>query len=110
MAALLIDPRDAQAHAAIGQLYIDTGRDEEAVTAFTRALELAPDRYETRYALATAFTRLGNTADAARQFEIFERVRREKLEERRRGIAREAEQQERQDDAIRSRVPDQGGR
>jgi tetratricopeptide (TPR) repeat protein len=110
MAALLIDPRDAQAHAAIGQLYIDTGRDEEAVTAFNRALELAPDRYETRYALATAFTRLGNTADAARQFEIFERIRREKLEERRRGIARETEQQERQEDAIRSRVPDQGGR
>jgi tetratricopeptide (TPR) repeat protein len=105
MAALLIDPRDAQAHAAIGQLYLDTGRDEEAVTAFTRALELTPDRYETGYALATALTRLGKSAEAARQFEIFERVRREKLEERRRDIASEVEQEE-----VRRRgARDQGG-
>jgi tetratricopeptide (TPR) repeat protein len=102
MAALLIDPRDAQAHAAIGQLYLDTERDEEAVTAFNRALELTPDRYETRYALATAFTRLGRTAEAARQFEVFERVRRQKLEERRRDIASEVEQGE----ALGRGVPD----
>jgi len=95
MAAVLIDPRDAQAHATIGQLYLDAGRDEDAVTAFNRALELMPDRYETRYALATAFTRLGRTAEAAREFDLFERVRREKLDERRRDIAREVEQEER---------------
>ena len=109
MAALIIDPRDAQAHAAVGQLYLDAGRDEEAVAAFNRALEVKPDRYETRYALATAFTRLGRTADAAREFELFERVRREKLDARRRDIAREVEQDE-QEDVLRKRAPDQGGR
>jgi tetratricopeptide (TPR) repeat protein len=109
MSVLLIDPRDAQAHAIIGQLYLDAGRNAEAVTAFTRALELAPDRYETRYALATAFTRLGRTAEAAREFDLFERVRREKLDERRRDIAREIEQQERQEDAHPTPVPGQGG-
>jgi tetratricopeptide (TPR) repeat protein len=96
MAVLLIDPRDAQAHAAIGQLYLDAGRDEEAVSAFNRALALMPDRYEARYGLATAFTRLGRTAEAAREFDLFERVRREKLAERRRDIARDVEQEERQ--------------
>jgi tetratricopeptide (TPR) repeat protein len=105
MAALLIDPRDAHAHAAIGQLYLDTGRNEEAVTAFNRALELMPDRYETRYGLATAFTRLGKTAEAAREFEAFERVRRQKLDERRHDIASEVEQQE----ALGKRGPDQRG-
>jgi tetratricopeptide (TPR) repeat protein len=105
MAALLINGRDAQAHAAIGQLYLDAGRDAEAVAAFNRALELMPDRYEIRYALATAHTRLGNTAEAARQLEIFDRVRREALERRRRDIANEVEQQE----ALRRGVPDQGG-
>ena len=94
MAALLIDGRDAQAHAAIGQLYLDAGRDAEAVAAFNRALELMPDRYEIRYALATAHTRLGNTAEAARQLELFERARREALEQRRRDIANEVEQEE----------------
>jgi tetratricopeptide (TPR) repeat protein len=105
MAALLIDPRDAQAHAAIGQLYLDTERDEEAVTAFNRALELAPDRYQTRYALATALTRLGRIAEAAREFDLFEHVRREKLDARRHDIASEVEQEE----ALGKRVPDQRG-
>jgi tetratricopeptide (TPR) repeat protein len=105
MAALLVDPRDGQAHAAIGQLYLQDGRDAEAVTAFNRALELMPDRYEIRYALATALARLGKTAEAARQLDIFERLRREALERRRRDIANEVEQEE----AIRAGVPDQGG-
>jgi tetratricopeptide (TPR) repeat protein len=95
MAALLIDGRDAQAHASIGQLYLDTGRDAEAVAAFGRALELKPDRFEVRYALATAHTRLGNAAEAARQLEIYDRFRREALEQRRRSIANETEQEER---------------
>jgi tetratricopeptide (TPR) repeat protein len=108
LAALFIDPHDARAHAAIGQLYLDAGRDAEAVTAFGRALELRPDGYETRYALATAFTRLGKTAEAAREFELFERVRREKLEERRRGLPREAQPDEREEDALRTRASNQG--
>ncbi|HET9832744.1 MAG TPA: tetratricopeptide repeat protein, partial [Vicinamibacterales bacterium] len=86
MAALLIDPRDAQAHAAIGQLYLDAGRHADAVVAFRRALELAPARFEVRYALATALTRDGNTAEAAKEFEIYERQRRDALERRRQDI------------------------
>jgi tetratricopeptide (TPR) repeat protein len=109
LAALLIDSRDGRAHAGIGQLYLDAGRDAEAVTAFNRALELMPERYETRYALATAYTRLGRTAEAAREFDQFERVRREKLDERRRNIAREVEQEERRGEAPRTPAPSQGG-
>ena len=94
MAALLIDRRDAEAHSAIGQLYLDSGRDAEAVAAFNRALELMPDYYETRYALATAHTRLGHTAEAARQLDLFERARREALEQSRRDFASEVEREE----------------
>jgi tetratricopeptide (TPR) repeat protein len=95
MAALLIDRRDAGAHSAIGQLYLDSGRDTEAVAAFNRALELMPGYYQTRYALATAHTRLGHTAEAARQLDLFERARREALEQSRRDFAAEAEREER---------------
>jgi len=94
MAALLIDRRDAGAHSAIGQLYLDSGRDAEAVVAFNRALELMPGYYETRYALATAHTRLGHAAEAARQLDLFERARREALEQSRRDFASEAEKEE----------------
>jgi tetratricopeptide (TPR) repeat protein len=95
MAVVLIDRRDAQTHASIGQLYLDTGRNTDAVAAFGRGLELRPAGYEVRYALATAHTRLGNTAEAARQFEIYDRLRREALDKRRRDIANEVEQEER---------------
>jgi tetratricopeptide (TPR) repeat protein len=105
MAALLIDRRDAGAHSAIGQLYLDSGRDAEAVTAFSRALELMPGYYQTRYALATAHTRLGHTAEAARQLDLFERARREALEQSRRDFASEAEREE----AVRRGLTNQPG-
>jgi tetratricopeptide (TPR) repeat protein len=92
MAALLIDRRDPQVHAAIGQVSLDAGRHDEAVVAFTRALELNANGYEVRYALATAYTRLGNSAEAARHMEIFDRQRREALEKRRRDIENEVAQ------------------
>jgi tetratricopeptide (TPR) repeat protein len=104
MAALLIDRRDAQAHASIGQLFANGGRDAEAVAAYNRALDLAPARYEIRYALAAAHRRLGNAAEAARQLDIFERARRQALERRRRDIANEVQQEE----AARTGVPDRG--
>ena len=87
IAAVVIDPRDGSTHAEIGQLLLTTGRALEAVDAFNRALELMPDRYETRYSLATAYSRLGNSAEAARQLEIFDRARRDALEKRRRELA-----------------------
>jgi Flp pilus assembly protein TadD len=105
MAALLIDAGDGQAHAAIGHLYLDAGRDMDAVTAFTRALELMPEGYETRYALATALMRLGDTAEAARQLDMFERMRRAMLEKRRRDIATDVEKEE----AVRRGLVNQGG-
>ena len=105
LAALLIDRRDAQVHAAIGQVYLDSGRNAEAVAAFNRALEMMPDRYEIRYALATALTRLGNTAEAARQLDLFDRLRREALERRRRDLANEVERE----DALRRGVAAQSG-
>lgn len=105
IAALLIDPRDAQAHAGIGQIHLDAGRDADAVTAFTRALEVMPERYETRYLLATALTRLGRAEEAARQLERFERARREALARRRHDIANDVEKEE----AIRDGQRNQSG-
>ena len=59
VAALLIDPLDAGAHAGIGQIHLNAGRDDEAVTALRRAVELSPNYTEARYALATALMRWG---------------------------------------------------
>ena len=69
-------PARCQAHAAIGQLFLDAERDADAVRAFTRALALKPDAFEARYGLATALMRLGKTREAGVQLELFERARR----------------------------------
>ena len=94
-AALLIDRNDASAHAAIGQLHLDSGRLAQAVEALTRALQIAPERHETRYALGTALMRLGRMDDARREFAAFERAREDALQRRRRGIDNEVEIQNR---------------
>ena len=57
------------------------------MSAFTRAIALAPDRYEIRYSLATAYTRLGDADNAAKQMELYDRARREALEQRRKELA-----------------------
>jgi tetratricopeptide (TPR) repeat protein len=88
VAALLIDPQDAGAHAGIGQVHVNAGRYDEAVPALRRALELSPDYTEARYALATALMRLGKTQEAARELERVQQAQRQELEERRRTMSR----------------------
>jgi tetratricopeptide (TPR) repeat protein len=85
-AALRIDPRDAGAHFGVGQIYLNAGRNAEAVDALRRATELNADSIEAEYALATALTRLGNGRDAARHFEHVEQVQRQRLADRRRQL------------------------
>jgi hypothetical protein len=48
------------------------------------------DRLETHYALAVALSRAGRPEQAARQFERFERLSRERLERRRREVSGQA--------------------
>jgi tetratricopeptide (TPR) repeat protein len=87
VAALLIDPLDAGAHAGIGQIHLNAGRYNEAVDAVRRAVELSADYTEARYTLATALMRSGNTQDAAREFERVERAQRQMLADQRRNMA-----------------------
>jgi tetratricopeptide (TPR) repeat protein len=87
VAALLIDPLDAGAHAGIGQIHLNAGRYDAAVTALRRAVELSADHAEARYALATALMRLGNTQEATRELERFEQAQRRLLADRRRSMA-----------------------
>lgn len=105
IAGLLIDPANAALHAAIGQLHLDDGRPADALPALGRALELNPSQYEVRYALANALARLGRTDEAARQLELFERVRRERLDRRRQDIQQDVEKEE----AIRRGLADADG-
>ena len=47
---------------------------------------LAPDRYETRYAIATALTRIGRGEDAARELAAFQQAQRDAIDRQRKGF------------------------
>jgi tetratricopeptide (TPR) repeat protein len=87
VAALMIDPLDADAHAGIGRIYLDAGRNADAVEALRRAVEVTPDHIDARYALATALTRLGKRQEAAREFDRVEEAQRRAFAERRRNMS-----------------------
>jgi len=94
IAAVLIDPRDGDAHFGVGQIYLNEGRNAEAVDALRRATELNPQALEAEYALATALTRLGNSREAARYFGHVEQVQRQRLADRRRTLSLDALREE----------------
>jgi tetratricopeptide (TPR) repeat protein len=86
VAALLIDPLDGGAHLGVGRLHLNAGRYQDAVVALRRAVQLLPAHTEARYALATALVRLGNTREAAQEFDRVEQAQRREIEERRRAL------------------------
>jgi tetratricopeptide (TPR) repeat protein len=87
VAALLIDPRDSEAHAGIGKIHLNAGRHADAVDVLRRATEMSPTNSETRYAFATALERVGRTEEAAQHFALVEQAQRQMLVERRRSIS-----------------------
>ena len=94
VAVLLIDPLDAAAHAGIGRIHLQAGRDADAVDALRRATDLAPADSETRYALASALERLGRTKEAAQHFARVEQAQRQTLADRRRELSAASLKQE----------------
>ena len=62
--ALAADPRLAEGHTCLGNLYNDTGQYDKAVKEFQRADSLDPDSVDALNGLAEAYDRLGNAAAA----------------------------------------------
>ena len=67
--ALTDDPDDAAAHQAIAKLHDALGRRREALVAFRRAAELAPDRADVLLELASHEADLGLLEDARRHLD-----------------------------------------
>ena len=72
LAATWLDPRDAKAFAATGQVQARLLKYADAVGALERALSLDPGLREARYALGTSLMRLGKTDEAKRVLEMFQ--------------------------------------
>ena len=73
LVATWLDPRDAKALAASGQVQVRMLKYGDARVTLERALAIDPSLKEARYALGTSLMRLGRIEDAKRELEIFQR-------------------------------------
>jgi len=62
--ALAITPQLAEGHTCLGNVFVSTGRYEEAVQEFQRSLDLDHNNDETLRSLATAYQKLGKASAA----------------------------------------------
>lgn len=76
--ATALAPRDFIAHNIHGRILLDLNRAAEAAVALETAAKLAPSSPEAHFHLASAYTRLGRKADAARHRAIFAKLDQER--------------------------------
>ncbi len=74
-----LDPKLADAHLQLGNLYSDQSKYAEAVPEYTRALELNPDLADAHYRLGQAYVRTGQKDLAQKQLEVYQKLREQHL-------------------------------
>jgi tetratricopeptide (TPR) repeat protein len=72
--ATTINPKIFEAHWALGRALALASRFDEAIAALQKAVTLMPDRPDAHYQLGLALRRAGRTVEAAREFEIVDRL------------------------------------
>jgi Flp pilus assembly protein TadD len=74
---------DALTAAVMGRIHLNAGRLAMAETILRRAVAMAPDSAEARYALARTLLRAGQDEDGQRQLAEFQRLQKTALEQQR---------------------------
>jgi len=74
--AIELDPKDARAHALLGQFDLAAGKPDAAALEWETALKIEPENTTALYALGLLRRRQGKTAEAERLLQTFRRVKR----------------------------------
>ncbi len=77
--SLALDPKLAEAHLQLGNLYSEQNKYAEAVPEYARALELNTDLADAHYRLGLAYVRTGEKDRAQEQFQVYQRIREQHL-------------------------------
>ena len=77
--SLALDPKLAEAHLQLGNLYSDQNKYAQAIPEYTRALELNSDLADAYYRLGQAYVRTGEKDRAQQQFQVYQRLREQHL-------------------------------
>jgi tetratricopeptide (TPR) repeat protein len=79
--AVALDPKLAEAHLQLGNLYSDQNKYSDAVPEYERALELNADLADAHYRLGQAYVRTGQKERAQEQLQVYQRLRAQHLAE-----------------------------
>lgn len=77
--AIALDPKLAEAHLQLGNLYSDQNKYPEAIPEYKRAIELNSDLADAYYRLGQAYVRTGDKASAQEKFEVYQKLREQHL-------------------------------
>ena len=72
--SLTLDPKLAEAHLQLGNLYSDQTKFTEAIPEYKRALELNPDLADAYYRLGQAYVRTGEKDRAQELFQVYQKI------------------------------------
>jgi tetratricopeptide (TPR) repeat protein len=79
--AIALDPKLAEAHLQLGNLYSDQNKYADAIPEYERAVELNANLADAHYRLGQAYVRTGQKERAQPQLEVYQRLRAEHLAE-----------------------------
>jgi tetratricopeptide (TPR) repeat protein len=79
--SLDLDPKLAEVHLQLGNLYSDQSKYPEAIPEYLRALELNPDLADAHYRLGQAYVRTGQKESAQEQLQVYQKIREHHLED-----------------------------
>ena len=79
--SIALDPKFAEAHLQLGNLYSDQSKYAEAIPEYVRARELDPSLGDVYYRMGQAYVHVGEKDRAQEQFAIYQRVRAEHMAE-----------------------------
>lgn len=77
--SVALDPKLAEAHLQLANLYSDENRYKEAIPEYLRARELNPDLADAYYRLGQAYVRTGERDKAQGEFQVYQRLRQQHL-------------------------------
>ena len=78
--ALALDSSQPGAHYELGKLALKKGRLPEALEHLEKAVKFDPQNGETHFSLARAYRRTGRKEEAAKEREIYERLKHEEAQ------------------------------
>jgi tetratricopeptide (TPR) repeat protein len=77
--SLALDPKSAEAHLQLGNLYSDRTKFADAIPEYETARKLDPDLADVRYRLGQAYVRTGKKDLAQEEFAVYQKLREQHL-------------------------------